>query len=82
MSRPAAPNPGSASAEAVLERIILATSNPGDLGLDSMAGTGTTLVAAKRLGRRWLGIELCPATVGLARRRLAAEQPPLAGLVS
>jgi site-specific DNA-methyltransferase (adenine-specific) len=44
--------------EAVLERIIRASSNPGDLVLDPFAGSGTTLAVAKRLGRRWLGVEL------------------------
>ena len=44
--------------EAVLERIIRVSSNPGDLVLDPFAGSGTTLAAAKRLGRRYLGIEL------------------------
>jgi site-specific DNA-methyltransferase (adenine-specific) len=61
----------------VLERIVLATSNPGELVLDFHAGTGTTLAAAKRQGRRYLGVELCEATAEDARRRLAAEQPPL-----
>jgi site-specific DNA-methyltransferase (adenine-specific) len=44
--------------EALLERIIKVASNPGDLVLDPFAGSGTTLVAAKRLARKWLGIEL------------------------
>jgi site-specific DNA-methyltransferase (adenine-specific) len=55
----------------VLERIVRATSNPGDLVLDPLCGPGTTLLAAKRLGRRFLGIELCEATADMARRRLA-----------
>ncbi|HKB37337.1 MAG TPA: DNA methyltransferase [Gemmataceae bacterium] len=57
--------------QAVLERIILACTNPGDLVLDPMCGPGTTLVAARRLGRRSIGVELCPATAALARERLA-----------
>ena len=44
--------------EALLERIIRVASNPGDLVLDPFAGSGTTLVAAKKLGRDYLGIEL------------------------
>jgi site-specific DNA-methyltransferase (adenine-specific) len=44
--------------EAVLERIIKVSSSPGDLVLDPFAGSGTTLATAKRLGRRYLGIEL------------------------
>ena len=43
--------------EALLSRILLATSNPGDLVLDPFFGTGTTGAVARRLGRRWLGIE-------------------------
>jgi site-specific DNA-methyltransferase (adenine-specific) len=54
----------------VLERIISATSNPGDLVLDPVCGPGTTLVAAQKLGRKFLGIELCDTTAELARRRL------------
>ena len=44
--------------EAVLERIIRVSSNPGDLVLDPFAGSGTTLATARKLGRRYLGIEL------------------------
>jgi DNA modification methylase len=61
----------------VLERLILAASNPSDLVLDPMCGAGTALAVAKRLGRRYLGVELCEATAELARRRLAAETPYL-----
>ena len=55
---------------AVMERIVLATTNPGDLVLDPFVGTGTTLVAARRLDRRYLGVELCEATAAMARNRL------------
>jgi site-specific DNA-methyltransferase (adenine-specific) len=58
--------------EAVLERIIRASSNPGDLVLDPFAGSATTLAVAKRLGRRWLGIELSPDYHELGTRRLGA----------
>ena len=44
--------------EAVLERIIRVASNPGDLVLDPFAGSGTTLAVAKKLDRRFLGVEL------------------------
>src|SRR4051794_7236191 len=44
--------------EAVLERIIRASSNQGDLVLDPFAGSGTTVAVARKLGRRYLGIEL------------------------
>ena len=43
--------------EALLYRVLLATTNPGDLVLDPFFGSGTTGAVAKRLGRRWLGIE-------------------------
>jgi site-specific DNA-methyltransferase (adenine-specific) len=56
--------------EAVLERIIRVSSNPGDLVLDPFAGSGTTLATAKRLGRRYLGIELSAVYAESIRRRL------------
>jgi site-specific DNA-methyltransferase (adenine-specific) len=43
--------------EALLERIILAASNEGDLVLDPFCGSGTTLGVAERLGRKWIGID-------------------------
>jgi ParB-like chromosome segregation protein Spo0J len=51
----------------LIERLTL----PGDLVLDPMVGSGTTLAAAKRLGRRWLGIEIDARTAAQARGRLA-----------
>jgi len=57
----------------LLERIVAASSRPGGLVLDPYAGSGTTGVAAARLGRRWLLADLNPAAVEIARRRLAAE---------
>ena len=57
--------------EAVLERIIRVASNPGDLILDPFAGSGTTLAVAKKLGRRWLGVELSAEYAEHARQRLA-----------
>jgi DNA modification methylase len=56
----------------LLERIIRASSNPGDLAADFFCGSGTTLVAAKKLGRRWLGCDASRRAVRLARRRLDA----------
>jgi site-specific DNA-methyltransferase (adenine-specific) len=58
----------------LLERIVAASSRPGDLVLDPFAGSGTTGVAAARLGRRWLLVDRNPVAVGIARARLAAEQ--------
>jgi DNA modification methylase len=61
----------------ILERVVAVSSNAGDLVLDPFAGTGTTLVAAKKLGRRYLGVELCAETAEIARRRLADEPDSL-----
>jgi len=58
--------------EAVLERIIRVSSNPGDLVLDPFGGSGTTLVAAKKLDRRFLGIELSPDYAARIRERVEA----------
>lgn len=60
---------------ALLERIIRAASNPGDLVADFFCGSGTTLVAAKRLDRRCLGCDNSARAVALARRRLSAVGP-------
>lgn len=65
---------------ALLERIIRASSNPGDIVLDPMCGSGTTLVAAHQLGRQYVGIDRNPDAVTITRRRLAAVTPPLDGL--
>ena len=62
--------------EAVLERIIRVSSNPGDLVLDPFAGSGTTLAAAKRLGRRYLGIELSSEYAERIRQRLVEIGEP------
>ena len=66
--------------EALLERVILASSNPGDVILDPFFGTGTTGAVAKRLGRRWIGIEREAAYVAVAQARIdqviAEPQPP------
>lgn len=55
---------------ALLHRIILASSKPGDLVLDPFSGSGTTGVAALQLGRRYVGIELEEQYLELSRRRL------------
>jgi len=57
----------------LLTRIIAASSRPGDLVLDPYAGSGTTGVAAERLGRRWLLVDQNPDAVAIARRRMAEE---------
>jgi modification methylase len=57
--------------EALLHRLLLATTNAGDLVLDPFFGTGTTGAVAKRLGRRWLGIERDPDYARAAEERIA-----------
>jgi site-specific DNA-methyltransferase (adenine-specific) len=61
--------------EELLERLIAASSNPGDLVVDPFAGSGTTLVVAERLGRRWHGAERDPRYVALARERITSGSP-------
>jgi modification methylase len=61
--------------EALLYRVILSSSNPGDLVLDPFFGTGTTGVVAKRLHRHWIGIEKEEKYIQIARKRLDAVQP-------
>lgn len=60
--------------EALLERVILSSSKPGDVVLDPFFGTGTTGAVAKRLGRQWIGIEREPAYIRVATARIAAVQ--------
>ncbi len=61
--------------EALLYRVLLATTKPGDVVLDPFFGTGTTGAVAKRLGRRWIGIEREPRYIRVARERIAAALP-------
>jgi site-specific DNA-methyltransferase (adenine-specific) len=67
--------------EQLLGRIIRVSSDPGDLVVDPFVGSGTTLVVAKKLGRRYLGFEISPRYAALAQKRLDAAQvgDPLAG---
>jgi site-specific DNA-methyltransferase (adenine-specific) len=58
----------------VLQPLIRSFSRPGDLVLDAFSGSGSTLVAAALLGRRYFGIELEAKYVELARRRLAGVE--------
>jgi DNA modification methylase len=57
--------------EALLERIVKASSKEGDLVLDPFCGCGTTVQVAQRLGRRWIGIDITHLAIGLIRRRLS-----------
>jgi modification methylase len=61
--------------EALLYRILLACTKPGDVVLDPFFGTGTTGAVARRLGRRWIGIERERAYVEVATARIEATLP-------
>ena len=58
---------------ALLERIIQALSNEGDLVLDPFCGSGTAMVAAEKLGRQWVGIDLSPVAETQVKNRLEKE---------
>ena len=55
---------------ALLERIISCSSNPGDLVLDPFCGSGTTMAAAEKLGRSWIGIDSTHLAIALVEKRL------------
>jgi len=61
--------------ESLLERIINASSNEGDVVLDPFCGCGTALVAAQRLNRRWIGIDITYLAIGLMEWRLKNMVP-------
>ena len=61
--------------EALLHRVILASTKPGDVILDPFFGAGTTGAVAKRLGRRYIGVERETAYVELAKLRISRVQP-------
>jgi DNA modification methylase len=61
--------------EALLERIIKASSNEGDTVLDAYCGCGTTVAVAQRLGRRWIGIDITYQSISLILKRLADKYP-------
>lgn len=56
--------------EALLKRIILTSSNKGDIVLDPFCGCGTTLVVAHQLSRKWIGIDVSPIACNLMKNRL------------
>ena len=67
---------------ALLERVIKASTNPGDVVGDFFCGSGTSLAVAKRLGRQWIGCDASASAVRLAngrlRRKIADFQSPIA----
>jgi DNA modification methylase len=62
---------------ALLERIIAASSNEGDVVLDPFCGCGTAVHAAERLGRRWIGIDVTHLAIALIEKRMQAAFPGL-----
>jgi DNA modification methylase len=56
--------------EALLDRIILSSSNPGDVVLDPFCGCGTAIASSQRLARRWVGIDITHLAINLIKKRL------------
>ena len=65
---------------ALLERIIAASSNPGDLVLDPFCGCGTTIAAARKLDRQWVGVDIDAFAIDLIRERLEDASIPAYGM--
>jgi DNA modification methylase len=65
--------------EALLERIIKASSNKGDIVLDPFMGGGTTIAAADKLGRQWIGIDQSPMAVKVTEFRLEKQYGAMEG---
>ncbi|MDR1083894.1 MAG: site-specific DNA-methyltransferase [Deltaproteobacteria bacterium] len=63
--------------EALLERILKVSSNPGDLVADFFCGSGTTLAVAEKLGRKWIGCDLGRFAIHTSRKRLIGVQRQL-----
>ena len=61
--------------EALLHRVLMAATKPGDVVLDPFFGTGTTGAAARRMGRHYIGIERDPTYADVAEKRIAAVVP-------
>jgi modification methylase len=61
--------------EALLYRVLLSSTNPGDVVLDPFFGSGTTGAVAKKLGRRFIGIERDEGYIKIAQERIAAVEP-------
>ena len=66
---------------ALLERIIQASSKPGDVVMDCYCGCGTTVTAAQKLGRQWVGIDVTAVAIGIIKSRLENSFPDLKGKV-
>jgi len=62
---------------ALMERIVSASSKPGDLVLDPFCGCGTTVAAAQKLGRKWIGIDVTYLSIAVMKKRLQDHFPEL-----
>lgn len=62
--------------ESLLERIIASSTGPGEVVLDAFCGCGTTIGAAEKLGRRWIGIDITHLAINLIRHRLISAHGP------
>ena len=62
---------------ALLERIIAASSSPGDVVLDPFCGCGTAVDAAQKLGRRWIGIDVTHIAIGMIENRMREGYPDI-----
>ena len=65
----------------LLRRIVLASSDPGDIVLDSFSGSGTTLSVANELGRRWIGIDNSPEAMRATLKRFSVGLEPMGDYV-
>lgn len=63
----------------LVERMILSTTDEGDIVFDPMVGTGTTTVAAKRMGRRYIGIDIDEKYTKIAKENVEASKPTMIG---
>ncbi len=59
--------------EALLDRIIKASSNPDDIVLDPFCGCGTTVSVAEKLGRQWIGIDITPLAINIIKHRMSGH---------
>ena len=67
---------------ALLERIIRASSNPGDIVMDCYSGSGTTLAVASNLGRRWIGVDCSAEAISTTLRRFESGAAPMGDFVN
>jgi DNA modification methylase len=66
--------------EALLERIIKASSDKNNVVLDAFCGCGTTIAVAQRLGRKWIGIDISPTAIKIIQKRLGKQLNTIEGV--